>query len=130
MKKASMAIVAVGLALVPMSARADITAATLLSDCDNVKQSDGQLMMNKDSEIKVGSCLGYMSASMAYLLILQATQQQRGETPKACVPSKATVDSFRAAFIYWAGAHSEEMSNSASNTVIKFAAFNYPCPKK
>jgi len=116
--------------LLPVSARADITAKTLLSDCNNVMPSGSQLMMNKDSEIKVGACLGYMSASMAYLMILQATQQQHGEQPKACVPAKATVDSFRAAFVYWAGAHPEELGNSASNTVIKFAAFNYPCPKK
>ena len=130
MKKAGIGIVAIGLALAPMSARADVTAQTLLSDCDNVKPSGSQLMMNKDSEIQVGACLGYISASMAYLMILQATQQQHGEPPKACVPAKATVDSFRAAFVYWAGAHSEELGNSAAPTVVKFAAFNYPCPKK
>jgi Rap1a immunity proteins len=130
MKKSGIWIMAMYLAFAPMSARADVTAQTLLSDCDNVKPSTSQLMMNKDSEIKVGACLGYMSASMAYLMILQAAQQQHGEQPKACVPAKATVDSFRAAFVYWVAAHSEELDNSAAPTVIKFAAFNYPCPKK
>jgi hypothetical protein len=123
-------ILAVGLMLLPVSARADITAKTLLLDCDSVKQSGGGLMMDKNAEIRVGACLGYISASMAFLLILQAAQQQRGEQPESCVPAKATVDSFRSSYIYWAGAHPEELGNSASATVRKFAAFNYPCPVK